>query len=469
MNKILKFLQKEWILILILIILAGVTRFLYLGHPKEVVFDEVYFTKWVTNYFKGDFYFDIHPPLAKMMLAASAKVFGYTDLGNANFITQIGDEYTTNFYKFLRGMEAFFGVVLILSVYALGKRMFKNKWPGFLAALLVIFDNAILVQSRFIFTDVFLLAFGVIGLYFIYRLKEHKKLNGDAWLDLFFAALFLTASVLVKWTALVFLGAGIFVLFLNHCLGKAGKIKLFIKEITLIMLIFVIVYFGVFAVHLLSLPNTGGPNADAFLSARSQSALLGNQYYGKYQPPSLTYRIIELNLIMFKANAGLNANHPYSSKWYSWPIMFRPIFDWNKINDNGSNSKIYLIGNPLIWWLGFLAVIFAFLFLFYELRFKEKTIYFQPLLVLCFGYLLNLLPYLIITRPAFLYHYFPSFIFMSLITGFLLWIFLEQKPLIIIFIFVVLVSAFIYFAPLSYGLPMTDVEYNARVWLPSWR
>jgi dolichyl-phosphate-mannose--protein O-mannosyl transferase len=58
---------------------------------------------------------------------------------------------------------------------------------------------------------------------------------------------------------------------------------------------------------------------------------------------------------------------------------------------------------------------------------------------------------------------------MSLITGFLLWIFLERKPLILIFIFVVLISSFIYFAPLSYGLPMSDVEYNARVWLPSWR
>jgi len=469
MNKVLKFLQKEWVLILILIILASVTRFLYLGYPKEVVFDEVYFAKWVTNYFKGDFYFDIHPPLAKMMLAALAKIFGYTNFGNTSFISQIGDKYDTDFYKFLRGVEAFFGVILVLGVYALGKRMFQNKWPGFLAALLVVFDNAILVQSRFIFTDVFLLAFGVIGLYFIYRLKEHKKLDGNAWVDLFFAALFLTAAVLVKWTALVFLGVGIFVLFLTHCCGKARKIKLFIKEGAIIMIIFFAVYFGVFAVHLLSLPNTGGPNADAFLSARSQSALLGNQYYGKYQPPSLISRIVELNISMFRANAGLNAKHAYSSKWYSWPIMYRPIYDWNKVNNDGTNSRIYLIGNPLIWWLGFLAVIFAILALLYELRFKEKTIYFQPLLILIFGYLLNLLPYLGISRPAFLYHYFPSFIFMSLITGFLLWIFLERKPLILIFIFVVLISSFIYFAPLSYGLPMSDVEYNARVWLPSWR
>ena len=67
MKKVLAFLQQEWVLILILLILASVTRFLYLGHPNEVVFDEVYFAKWVTNYYNGQFYFDIHPPQAQKL------------------------------------------------------------------------------------------------------------------------------------------------------------------------------------------------------------------------------------------------------------------------------------------------------------------------------------------------------------------------------------------------------------------
>jgi len=112
MKKVLVFLQQEWVLILILLVLASVTRFLYLGHPNQTVFDEVYFAKWVTNYYDGEFYFDIHPPLAKMMLATLAKIFGYADAGNTNF-SQIGNEYQTDFYKFLRGVESFFGVVLV--------------------------------------------------------------------------------------------------------------------------------------------------------------------------------------------------------------------------------------------------------------------------------------------------------------------------------------------------------------------
>ncbi len=467
LKKAMNFLQKEWVLIVILLVLASVTRFLYLGHPNEVVFDEVYFAKWVTNYYSGQFYFDIHPPLAKMMLAALAKLFGFSDVGNTNF-SQIGNVYQTDFYKFLRGVESFFGVILVLAVYALGKRMFKNKWPGFFAGLLVIFDNAILVQSRFIFTDVFLLTFGVIGLYFIYRLKDHKKLNSDAFVDLFFAALFLAASILIKWTALIFVGVGLVALFVDNLRSKQKKFSLFAKELLMIVGIIFVIYIGIFAAHLMSLPYSGGQD-DNFMRPQSQSTLLGNANYGKYQPTSLLSRIVELNITMFKSSAAITTQHPYQSKWYSWPIMMRPIFDWENILDDGRVERIYLLGNPLIWWLGLLCVIFVFVLLFSEFKDKKKTSYFEPLLILAIGYLFNLLPYIFITRPAFLYHYFPSFIFMSLIMGFVFWFFIKEKPVALAFIFMLIIISFIYFAPISYGLPISENHFNSRMWLSTWR
>lgn len=468
LNKISKFFQQEWVLIVILLVLASVTRFLYLGHPNEVVFDEVYFAKWVTNYYNGQFYFDIHPPLAKMMLAALAKLFGFSDVGNTNF-SQIGNVYQTDFYKFLRGMEALFGVILVLAVYALGKRMFKNKWPGFFAGLLVIFDNAILVQSRYIFTDVFLLAFGVIGLYFIYRLKDHKKLNSDAFVDLFFAALFLAASVLIKWTALIFVGVGLVVLFVDSLRNKQKGFTFFIKQAAIIVGIILVVYVGIFAAHLLSLPYSSGGQDDNFMKPQSQSALLGNVNYGKYEPTSLIGRIVELNIVMFKSSAAITTQHPYQSKWYGWPIMMRSIYDWEKTLNDGKVERIYLLGNPLIWWLGLLCVLFVFILLISEFLSKKKTSYFEPLLALAVGYLFNLLPYIFITRPAFLYHYFPSFIFMSLMMGFVFWFFIKERPVALILIFGVIIISFIYFAPISYGLPITESQFNARMWLSSWR
>ncbi len=98
MKKIVNFLTKEWVLIAILIILTAATRLPYFGYPDEVVFDEVYFARWSTNYFRGEFYFDIHPPLAKMILAATGKLLGYTDTNFTDF-SQIGNKYQADFYK----------------------------------------------------------------------------------------------------------------------------------------------------------------------------------------------------------------------------------------------------------------------------------------------------------------------------------------------------------------------------------
>jgi dolichyl-phosphate-mannose--protein O-mannosyl transferase len=225
---------------------------------------------------------------------------------------------------------------------------------------------------------------------------------------------------------------------------------------------------GIFAAHLMSLPYSGGQD-DNFLSPRFQSTLLGNVNYGKYETPNLFERIVNLNVTMFAANASITKSHPYESKWYTWPIMWRSIFDWEKRLDNGQVERIYLLGNPLIWWMGLLSVVFVFITLFSEFRSKKKTIYFESLLVLAIGYLFNLLPYIFISRPAFLYHYFPSFIFMSLMMGFVLWFFLKEKPVVLIVIFIIIATSFVYFAPISYGLPMSEERFNDRMWLASWR
>jgi len=280
--------------------------------------------------------------------------------------------------------------------------------------------------------------------------------------------LFLAASILIKWTALIFIGVGIVVLFIDVLQNKKKDFVFFIKEATAIAGIILVVYLGIFAAHLMSLPYSGGQD-DNFLSPRFQSTLLGNVNYGKYETPNLFERIVNLNVTMFAANASITKSHPYESKWYTWPIMWRSIFDWEKRLDNGQVERIYLLGNPLIWWMGLLSVVFVFITLFSEFRSKKKTIYFESLLVLAIGYLFNLLPYIFISRPAFLYHYFPSFIFMSLMMGFVLWFFLKEKPIVLIVIFIIIATSFIYFAPISYGLPMSEERFNDRMWLASWR
>ncbi len=51
-------------------------------------------------------------------------------------------------------------------------------------------------------------------------------------------------------------------------------------------------------------------------------------------------------------NANVKTPHHYSSKWWEWPIMKKPIYYWT-----GKEKRIYLVGNPVVWWGGFFILI----------------------------------------------------------------------------------------------------------------
>jgi len=75
---------------IILTILAIFTRFYKISEPAQVVFDEVHFGKFASYYLRHTYYFDVHPPLGKLMLAGAGWAGGYNGsylfdkIGNGN-------------------------------------------------------------------------------------------------------------------------------------------------------------------------------------------------------------------------------------------------------------------------------------------------------------------------------------------------------------------------------------------------
>ncbi len=50
------------------------------------------------------------------------------------------------------------------------------------------------------------------------------------------------------------------------------------------------------------------------------------------------------------------ATHPYSSPWWSWPLMLRPIAYWQNFPPQGKVATIWGGGNPLLWWGALTAI-----------------------------------------------------------------------------------------------------------------
>jgi len=464
--ELVKKIKIEWVLIALLLFLGMATRFYHFGQPNQIVFDEIYFSKFATDYFKGEYYFDIHPPLAKLMMAGWAKISG-AEIPISFDFKNIGKEYTDNFYKYLRFLVSLFGALFPLIIYFFTKELFQNKIAGFLAGLFVVFDNALLTQSRLVLMDIFLLFFGFLGLWFL-LLSRKKVIYSKSWLwFIIFSGLFLTASFAVKWTGLIFIGVAGFILLFDCIKNKQGKV--FVNQALILFFVGFIVYYLIFAAHLNLLFYSG--SGDAFMTPSFQKTLIGNKYYEdtSIKPAGTFLKFLELNKTMYTANASIKATHSYGSQWYTWPFLLRPIYYWFGAGEENLSARIYLQGNPFVWWLGLVVFVYWLLWLVRQFFKKVKDSDFFPILLLVVGYIGNMLAYVFVDRVAFLYHYFPSLLF--LIVGLAVFFakYFSKSKAIIIGLVLIVILFFQFFAPLSYGLPMTDASFQERVWFKSWQ
>jgi dolichyl-phosphate-mannose-protein mannosyltransferase len=155
-----------WIVTLIIGAIAFVTRFVNLGYPNKLVFDETYYAKDAYSLLKfgyernwpsdanskiiaGDVdvmqdtaAFVVHPQLGKWLMAAGEYLFGMNSVG-------------------WRFASLVFGTLLIMVTIRLVRRVSKSTLIGGLAGILLTFDGLEFVMSRTALLDVFLAFFVV--------------------------------------------------------------------------------------------------------------------------------------------------------------------------------------------------------------------------------------------------------------------------------------------------------------------
>ena len=291
-------------------------------------------------------------------------------------------------------------------------------------------------------------------------------------------------SASTKWTGLTALGL-IGLIWLTDQIRRPRHIawRARIIEASTLVLAPALIYLAVFWIHFSLLHHSG--QGDAFMSPRFQSTLIGTATYDPSVHMSFWNKFIDLNKAMQASEQTLKtATHPYGSKWTSWPLMIRPVYYWQgETLADGTQGNIYLLGNPAVWW-GILIVIASGI-LASSRAFTRLKPYRFALVFLAIGYLMNYLPFSQIVRVMFLYHYLFALIYSLAFAVILLgalgdwmqdsspaghWKFSSTTSRnLYVGVLTIAITSFIYFAPLSYGVPLTPGEIANHMWLPTWR
>ena len=224
-------------------------------------------------------------PRWKLVLAAWGWLWGFKP---GFSFANIGELYPDNLYMALRFLPMLAGALLPLVIFGIARQLKLSLPAAALAGILVALDNALLVQSRLILLDPFLLLFGFGALWCYLRsrslLLQATSYKLQAFL-LVCAGLLGGAAMSIKWTGITFLGLIIILEILRLWRDRRLPVirySLFVSFASLIVLPSLL-YTAVFAVHFGLLTKSGA--GDAFMSAGFQSTLTENRYSAHFLQP----------------------------------------------------------------------------------------------------------------------------------------------------------------------------------------
>ncbi len=446
----------DTIVISILLIVAAITRFYHLGHPAEIVFDEVHFVAQGRHYLHGESFLDPHPPLAKLVIALGILLFGDHPFG-----WRVGN--------------ATLGTAIVGITYLLGRRMSGSRLVGALAGAILLCDGMYLVDSHYAVIDIVYLTCAAVSYVLFFKFAQTPDTRARRrilpWIGLALGLCLASKLYIPAITFLLVMGFILYVLAKERPKpapvvppveskapidSKAKKIKVsapapvsigidLFDQTSAIFIALIAIVLGLLVfmsgatpgyILLIVLIVAALRVAEIYWRRRSLSTTRGSKTLslGELLEPlnvgavllvgsvaSIAYLAVWFphyylgwwggiedlfkyysDVVWYEKSVS-SATHPYASPWWSWPLMLRPIAYWQNFPKTGDVQTVWGGGNPVLWWGALTAITIT------AVQAIERPTLTRSFLVI--GYLSYWLIWAWIGRTLFLYHYMASVYF----------------------------------------------------------
>jgi dolichyl-phosphate-mannose--protein O-mannosyl transferase len=487
-------------------------RFWGLSRFNTLVFDEIYYARFASHFLKGEIIFTGHPPLSTYIIEFGIWLGEKMPWGDRTLKNGLAGLLISPFsYRWLNALT---GSVLPLVMAAIAYQLSYRRSYALIAGLLLSMDGLFLVESRYALNNVYLLLFGLLGqLFFLIALRAQ---GWQRWLWLGLAGIGFGASAAIKWNGLGFLLGAILIwsagwilqwVRLKSAKGEEGDrlpTNFFSSQTP---------FQNLTQLHL-------GHAFVCFAAIPLLVYYLCWLPYMQIDPSGDSFWTLQVKTYDYHKRVGGVSAHPYCSLWFTWPLMLRPIAYFyrtsNSVNElpsvvgpplpQAAGSVIYdvhAMGNPFLWWFSTAAIVLLFgLFAHQTWQWLARWVSETSLtaksgaesspgfstsaagnpsglntqswlvLYLALNWSANLLPWLEVTRCAFLYHYMESLVFallgLALVVDRWLHSPLRARRRLGFGILALIFIAFIFWMPIYLGLPLSPIEIQMRRWLPSW-
>ena len=409
-------------------------------------FDEIYHARTAFEHLNGTQPYETsHPPLGKVIMSWFVGIFGMTPFG----------------WRFAGALA---GILMLPAMYVLGKQMTGRTSIGFAAMAMIALDCMHFTQTRIATIDSFPVLFIILSWLFMLRFMQRdiiaepiKKVLPDlAW-----SGFFMGCGIASKWIG-IYSGAGLALVYFWTCVRHVRRKGIDGFRRAFFLCLWCLLFFVAvpLAIYLLSyVPYF------AYVHIESLGDFLNRVYRANFDPIS--------GMFAYHSRPGLGMDHPFYSPWYEWPLIKRPMYYASpSFVPAGWSYAIFCFGNPAVWLVGLAGIamtagVWAKRHV-YTVKGSSSGLHWWsaswsvlPAFVLV-GLLAQYLPWVLVPRGTYIYHYFASVPFLILGTCLMLHWLQERWPLIgravIIAYLIVCLVFFIAYFPYASGL-LTPVKW----------